>query len=91
MEQAQQSAESAAEQAADSIQGAPATEVSWRNLAELGNMRPDAAQSVWEEIKEAALYAVRSGLHAAETVELPETTPYDRAIFLAHRNEIAKH
>lgn len=91
MEQAQESAESAAVKAADYIEGAPPDEITWRNLAELGNLRPDAAQSVWEEIKEAALYAVRSGLHAAETVEVPEATPYDRAIFLAHRNEIAKN
>ena len=62
----------------------PADQVSWWNLSGLAERDPEAAAQVWERVKAEARDELSSGHRAAEVVEW-QTSPWDRARFLAMR------
>jgi hypothetical protein len=68
----------------------PPEQVTWLDLHTLADQDPDAAAQRWEEIKTAALQELRSGHRAASTVEATSVGPWDRARFLAIREEFGR-
>ena len=64
-------------------------QVAWRDLQELTAKDPNLAVERWEEIKQQALDELRSGHRAAKAVDAENNGPWDRARFLAIRQELA--
>jgi hypothetical protein len=60
----------------------------WTDLEGLLERDPAKFHERWEEIKQAAREELRSGHRAAELVEVSGSTPWDRARFLAVRQEL---
>jgi hypothetical protein len=67
----------------------PPDQFSWFDLHELSRTDPDRALARWEEIKQAALDEIRTGHRAAKVSEGYNTCAWDRAQFLALREELS--
>jgi hypothetical protein len=67
----------------------PPEAVTWSDLEELGRYSPQRALDLWEEIKQAAREELRSGRRAAAALEGSRCLPWQRAEFLALRQELA--
>jgi hypothetical protein len=67
----------------------PLEEVTWAELGELNTCGPEMALRRWGEVKEAALEAVRSGDCAAAYLVGNDPRMWQRALFLAIRQELA--
>jgi hypothetical protein len=65
----------------------PPERLTWLNLHALAERDPEAAARRWEEVKSAALDELRSGHRAARAFQ--DTSPWERAQFLALRDELA--
>lgn len=88
--------EEAIRRAADSPAGdvervlsAPPDQVSWFDLHGIARTDPDRATARWEEIKRAALDELRTGHRAAAAVETANDGAWQRAQFLALRDDLA--
>jgi len=68
----------------------PAEEVSWADLEELARKRPERALLRWEEVKQAAREELQCGHRAAQAVEGYGSSVWQRAEFLAIREELAQ-
>jgi hypothetical protein len=82
----------AAESPADEGEGAlhgPPDQVSWFDLHGIASTDPDRATARWEEIKRAALDELRTGHRAAVAVETANDDAWQRARFLALREELS--
>ncbi len=82
----------AAESPADDgerVLNGPPDQVSWFDLHGIARTDPDRATSRWEEIKRAALDELRTGHRAAEAVETDNEGAWQRAQFLALREELS--
>jgi hypothetical protein len=64
--------------------------VTWAELDELANTSHQRAADLWEGVKQAALGAVRSGDYAAAVLDGHKAVPFERALFLALRAELAE-
>jgi hypothetical protein len=78
----------AAEQVHRVLQGAP-HQVTWFDLERLAQADSALALQRWETIRQAALDELRSGYRAAALVEGPYSEPWQRAQFLALREDLA--
>jgi hypothetical protein len=67
----------------------PPDQVSWLDLHLVARTDPDRAAARWEEVKRAALEELRTGHRAARAVEAAANGPWQRAQFLALREELA--
>jgi hypothetical protein len=67
----------------------PPDQVSWFDLHMIARTDPDRATARWEEIKRAALEELRTGHRAARPVEAAANGPWQRAQFLALREELS--
>jgi hypothetical protein len=67
----------------------PADQVSWFDLHAIAQTAPDRSAARWEEIKRAALDELRTGHRAAAAVEVFSEGPWQRARFLALREELS--
>jgi hypothetical protein len=65
-------------------------QVHWSDLEGLQERDPTKFHQWWEEIKQAAREELRSGHRAAQLVEVSGSTPWDRARFLAVRQELTE-
>ena len=65
-------------------------QVTWLDLDELAQNDPELWESRWEGIKNDATAELESGSHAASTVEAAGTGPWERAQFLALRDDFAR-
>src|SRR5262245_52201617 len=68
----------------------PAEEVTWEGLEELNRTSPERALLRWEEVQQAAVEELRGGHRAARAVEERFARAYQRAQFLALREELAR-
>jgi hypothetical protein len=68
----------------------PPEEVAWGDLEDLARKSPERALLRWEEVKQAALDELRSGDRAARAVEGYTSDAWQRARFLALREELAR-
>jgi hypothetical protein len=66
----------------------PPERVTWLDLHVLAERDPEAMARRWEEIRRAAVYELRSGQRAARA--LCDSSPFERAQFLALRDELAR-
>ena len=73
----------------EKIDEAPARDISWNSIAKLSETDPIKADQVWERIKAAARDTLSTGHYAAKAVE-KDNTPWDRATFLAVREEFIR-
>jgi hypothetical protein len=67
----------------------PLEHTTWADLGELNTNTPEMALQRWRQIREAALEAVRSGDCAGGYLEGRRALPWQRALFLAIRQELA--
>src|SRR5262249_52392565 len=67
----------------------PPDQVSWYDLHTIASTDPDRAKARWEEIKRAALEELRTGHRAARAGETLSDMAWQRAQFLALREELA--
>lgn len=67
----------------------PPDQLSWFDLHALAQTDPDRSAARWEEIKRAALDELRTGHRGAKAVEVFGEGPWQRAQFLALREELA--
>lgn len=67
----------------------PPHQLSWHQLATLADADGNAGIEAWETVKEAARAELTSGHRAAAAIETRDSTPMDRARFLAVREELA--
>ena len=67
----------------------PPDQVSWFDLHLIARTDPDRAAARWEEIKRAALDELRTGHRAAQAVETVNDGAWQRAQFLALREELS--
>jgi len=81
-------ADSPEEAAARALSGPP-DQVNWLDLHAIASTDPDRATARWEEIKRAALDELRTGHRAAVAVETPNDDAWQRARFLALREELS--
>jgi hypothetical protein len=82
----------AAEPTADGGQRAltgPPEQIGWLDLHEIARTDPDRATARWEEIKRAALDELQTGHRAARAVEAVGDSAWQRAQFLALREELS--
>jgi hypothetical protein len=68
----------------------PPPEVSWADLEGLAERDPEQVVRRWEEIKQAAREELATGHRVCEAVEVYGSTPWQRARFLALRQELAE-
>jgi hypothetical protein len=73
----------------EAVLNGPADEVSWLGLEHLARQDPERAARRWEEIKRQAHDELRSGHRAAKAAEGFYSDPWQRAQFLAIRDELA--
>ncbi len=57
-------------------------QISWHDLANSMEHRPDHARAAWEHVKEAAREELRMGVRGARSVERTFSEPYERAQYL---------
>lgn len=67
----------------------PPDQVTWFDLHGIARTDPDRATARWEEVKQAALDELRTGHRAARAVETVNDRAWQRAQFLALREELA--
>ncbi|QJW98521.1 hypothetical protein [Frigoriglobus tundricola] len=67
----------------------PPDQVSFFDLHQIARTDPDRAAARWEEVKKAALDELRTGHRAAEAVETFNAGAWQRARFLALREELS--
>jgi len=67
----------------------PADQVSWNDIGSVAHADPERAHDCWETVKAAALEELQSGHRAAKAVETTLSRCWDRAQFLAIRNDLA--
>ncbi|QDU23581.1 hypothetical protein [Urbifossiella limnaea] len=67
----------------------PPDQVSWFDLHGIAHTDPDRATTRWEEIKRAALDELRTGHRAAGAVETANDGAWQRAQFLALREDLS--
>ena len=87
-EAVRRAAEPCAEICQQALHGPP-DRVSWLDLHLIARTDPDRSAARWEEIKRAALEEIRTGHRAARAVETPNEGAWQRAQFLALREELA--
>ncbi len=80
--------DSPADDAERTLNGPP-DQVSWLDLHGIASTDPDRATARWEEIKRAALDELRTGHRAAAAVETGHDGAWQRARFLALREELS--
>src|SRR5262245_27468803 len=66
----------------------PAEVTTWSDIQELASYSPERALDRWEEVKQAAREELRSGERAARDVEVLTNNAYQRAQFLALREDL---
>jgi hypothetical protein len=71
------------------VLSAPPDQVGWFDLHSIARTDPDSATARWEEIKRAALDELRTGHRAATAVETANDGAWQRAQFLALRQELS--
>jgi hypothetical protein len=67
----------------------PPEELMWVDLHRLARKNPELSLAHWETMKRTALENLRSGHRAAEAVETVVDNPWQRACFLALREDLA--
>src|SRR5262249_14739085 len=67
----------------------PPDQVTWFDLRQIACNDPDRAVARWEEIKRAALEELQTGHQAARAVETVNDGAWQRAQFLALRDDLA--
>jgi hypothetical protein len=67
----------------------PPDQVNWFDLDQIARTDPDRAVARWEEIKRAALEELRTGHRAARAFETANDGAWQRAQFLALRDDLA--
>jgi hypothetical protein len=67
----------------------PPDQVSWFDLHTIARTDPDRAAARWEEIKRAALDELQTGHRAARAIETVNNDAWQRAQFLALREELS--
>jgi hypothetical protein len=67
----------------------PPDQVSWLDLHLIARTDPDRSAARWEELKRAALEEIQTGHRAARAVETANEGAWQRAQFLALREELA--
>jgi len=67
----------------------PPDQVSWWGLHQIARTDPDRSAARWEEIKRAALDELRTGHRAAKATEVYDNSAWQRAQFLALREELS--
>jgi hypothetical protein len=72
------------------VEDCPPEEVSWSDLLDLSGVSPERALRRWEDVKQAAREELQSGERAARAVEGPRSDTWDRARFLALRENLAR-
>jgi len=68
----------------------PPERISWADMASIADNDSQAAVSLWQSVKEAARAELRSGLRVGMTLETDDSTPMDRARFLAVRSALVE-
>ncbi len=84
----QRAAEPPADEGERALHGPP-DQVSWFDLHGIARTDPDRATARWEEVKQAALDELRTGHRAAGAVETVNDGAWQRAQFLALREELS--
>ena len=84
----QRAAEPPADDGDRTLHGPP-DQVSWFDLHGIAQTDPDRATARWEEIKRAALDELRTGHRAAQAVETAHDGAWQRAQFLALREDLS--
>jgi hypothetical protein len=87
-EAVRRAAESPADEGERTLTGPP-DQVGWFDLHGIARTDPDRATARWDEIKRAALDALRTGHRAAEAVETANDGAWQRAQFLALREDLS--
>jgi hypothetical protein len=87
-EAARRAAEPCAELCQQALHGPP-DQVSWLDLHLIARTDPDRSAARWEEIKRAALEEIQTGHRAARAAETANEGAWQRAQFLALREELA--
>jgi hypothetical protein len=72
------------------IQDCPPEELTWADLGDLVGKTGERALDLWEDVKQAAVEALRCGHWAAAVLEGHDSRPWRRALFLAIREELAE-
>ncbi len=73
----------------ESLINLPPDQASWIGLEHLGQKDPELALRCWEQVKAAALQELQSGHQAAKVMEPGISECWNRARFLAIRNDLA--
>src|SRR5579884_1332026 len=68
----------------------PADQIDWHDLDHLAELSPPKALEVWEGIKRQALDELRSGHRAGKAMQSVGANAWERAQFLAIRQELAE-
>lgn len=76
------------EESAQRTLNGPPDQVSWLDLHGIARTDPDRATERWEEIKQAALAELQTGHTAAKAIETVNDCAWQRAQFLALREEL---
>jgi hypothetical protein len=87
--EARQRADKAEPDGGQRILHGPPEEVSWFDLRQIARTDSDRAEARWEEIKRAALEELQTGYRAARACETVTDGPWQRAQFLALRDDLA--
>jgi hypothetical protein len=72
------------------IESRPPDQVTWADFDRLANTSQQQAADLWERLKKAGREFLRSGDYAAAVLEGDRSLPWDRALFLAVRAELAE-
>jgi hypothetical protein len=72
------------------VQGCAPEDLTWDDLQETVGPTGERAADRWEEVQQAAREAVQGGHWAASAVEGRRARPWQRALFLAVREELAR-
>ena len=67
----------------------PADAITWVSMEGILSYSPELFWRKWEEVKQEAAYELRIG-HTAAVASQPEDTPWNRAQFVALRNDFAQ-
>jgi hypothetical protein len=71
------------------ILDSPPDQLTWCELYTVGRSDPERATALWEGVKQAALEELQTGHRAAQAVEGTNPVAWQRAQFLALRNDLA--
>src|SRR5262249_18301239 len=71
------------------ILNSPPDQVSWCDIQVVARSDPERGTALWEEVKRAALEELQTGHRAAQAVESVNPVAWQRAQFLALREDLA--